>query len=262
MSTPVSPPPTTRAGMPELPAYVANGLIGLRVLDIPLLSGMAMVSGYAGLHPIVQVEAGASAPYPLAGDISIDRVWLTGATQEARFVEQRYDFERAELTTRFTFTANGVTASATVLTFACREDPTLVLQEVDVEVDASCDLVLRALVDPSQVSGRMGRRSVGAPGSPRQVAEGSMCWESLGGVSRVGIAYWTEVVGGEIEKKPVDMGIERPLATDYEIRAVPGAVYRLHQIASVVASAVHPDPDREATRLVSRASMTGTARIS
>lgn len=243
--------------MPGLPAYVSNGLVGLRIMDIPLLPGMAMVSGFAGLHPVVQVEAGAPAPYPLAGDLSVDRVWLSAAVQEARFAEQRYDFECGEVTTRFAFTANGVTATATVLTFASREEPTLVLQEVAIEVDAACDLVLRAIVDPAQVSGRMGRRDVGAPGSPKQIAEGSMCWESLGGVAKVGIAYWTELLGIDAEKKPVDLGIERPLATDYQIRAVPGRTYQLRQIASVVASVVHPDPDREATRLVSRAAKTG-----
>ena len=33
---PLNPPRVVEAGRPELPAYVSNGLIGLRVLDIPL----------------------------------------------------------------------------------------------------------------------------------------------------------------------------------------------------------------------------------
>src|SRR3954469_23433981 len=108
MSSPINPPPGLEAGKPELRAYVASGCIGLRVLDIPLLPGMAMVSGFAGLHPSVEVESGAQAPYPLAGDMSIDRVWLTTSPQQAEFVEQAYDFSCGELTTRFAFRANGV----------------------------------------------------------------------------------------------------------------------------------------------------------
>ena len=37
--------------------------------------------------------------------------------------------------------------------------------------------------------------------------------------------------------------------------------YRLRQIASLVPSVTHPDPDREATRLVARAAMTGFDRL-
>ena len=35
MSTPLSPGPATTTGLDELPAYLSNGLIGLRALDIP-----------------------------------------------------------------------------------------------------------------------------------------------------------------------------------------------------------------------------------
>ena len=45
MSTPINPAPVEGSGRPELPAYVANGLIGLRVRDMPLAAGMALLSG-------------------------------------------------------------------------------------------------------------------------------------------------------------------------------------------------------------------------
>src|SRR3979409_2173794 len=127
MSGPISPPTVVEAGKPELPAYIASGCIGIRVLDIPLLPGIVMVNGFAGLHPTVEVEAAAQAPYPLAGDICIDRVWLTTAPHLAEFVDQSYDFASGELTTHFLFRANGVTASVTVLTFCSRVEPTLAL---------------------------------------------------------------------------------------------------------------------------------------
>lgn len=79
MVHPISPDPVRSRGNKELPAYVSNGLIGLRVRDIPLKSGMALVSGFAGEHPERRIEAAAAAPYPLAGYIAINGVWLVDA---------------------------------------------------------------------------------------------------------------------------------------------------------------------------------------
>jgi len=154
----MSPGPVTAAGRPELPAHVASGCIWLRVLDIPLLPGMVMVNGFAGLHPTVEVEAAAQAPYRLAGDLGVDGVWLTTSPQQAEFVDQRYDFSCGELTTRFIFRANGVTATVEVQTFCSRDERALAIQEVSVQVDAECRLTLRAMVDSAHIPGRMSRR--------------------------------------------------------------------------------------------------------
>ena len=69
MSLPISPPPILGSPRNELPAYVANGVIGLRVREMPLGAGMTLVSGYSGEHPQRHIEAIAVAPYPFAGDI-------------------------------------------------------------------------------------------------------------------------------------------------------------------------------------------------
>ena len=101
-STPISPPPETGRGERELPAYVSNGLIGLRVRDVPLTAGMAVVSGFAGEHPARHVEATAAAPYPLAGDLAVNSVWLSDQPHQAQDLEQRYDCATGELVSRFT----------------------------------------------------------------------------------------------------------------------------------------------------------------
>src|SRR5437868_1162172 len=77
--TPLSPDPVTRSGSRELPAYVANGVIGLRVLDIPIYAGFVLISGYTGLHPRVEVDSAARAPYPIAGDIGLDGVFFSNS---------------------------------------------------------------------------------------------------------------------------------------------------------------------------------------
>src|ERR1051326_7210073 len=81
----------------ELPAYVSNGVIGLRVREVPLISGMATVSGVSGEHPDLRIEASASAPYPLAGDIALNGVWLGDQPWAVSDLAQSYDFETGEL---------------------------------------------------------------------------------------------------------------------------------------------------------------------
>src|SRR5205085_7691631 len=87
---PLNPDPVRSRGERELPAYVSNGLVGLRVRDVPLAAGMALVSGFAGEHPQRRIEAAAAAPYPLAGDVAINGVWLSDALHQVRDLEQAY----------------------------------------------------------------------------------------------------------------------------------------------------------------------------
>jgi trehalose/maltose hydrolase-like predicted phosphorylase len=258
MSAPISPPPVTSTGRDELPAYVSNGLVGLRVLDIPLLPGVVLVNGFTGLHPVVEVEAAANAPYPLAGDIGLNNVWLTTAPQQAEFVDQHYDFAVGELRTRFRFRADGSAATVEVLTFCSQKQPTIVVQEIAVEVDRTCELALRAIVDISRLQGRLARRTLKSPGKSDTTIDGSLCWESLGGKSRCGVAYATEFLGdGDVKPQQLDWGLESGLGSQVAVQARPGRRYRLRQIASMVPSSLHKDPDREATRLVARAADAG-----
>jgi trehalose/maltose hydrolase-like predicted phosphorylase len=258
MSTPLSPDRVTTTGTRELPAYLSNGVIGLRVVDIPLLPGMTMVSSFTGLHPVMQVEAAANAPYPLAGDLAIDDVWLVTAPHLAEFVDQAYDFAAGELTTRFRFHGEKATANVEVLTFCSQKRPTLALQEVAVEVSAPCELQMRALVDINDVHGRVARRDLEPPGRDGDLIDGSLSWLSLGDLSRCGVAYVTEFRGdAAAEKRQADWGLESSLATDYRLRAEPGRRYRLRQIACLVPSRLHEDPDRAATRVVAMAGADG-----
>jgi hypothetical protein len=90
---PISPEPVTGGMKDELPAYLSNGVVGLRIRDNPPTAGMAMVSGLVGRHPVRHIEAAALAPYPLALDISLDEVWLSKAPQAMSY-HDRQDGER------------------------------------------------------------------------------------------------------------------------------------------------------------------------
>lgn len=259
MSKPLSPKPVRSGGQRELPAYVSNGLVGLRIRDVPLTAGMALVSGFAGEHPERRIEAAATAPYPLAGDLAINGVWLSDVPHQVRELEQAYDFATGELRSTFSFNASGLTARCEVLTFASREDPTLVCQEVSIIVESGCDLQVRSMLDATNIPGRALRQMRETPGDSKAACDGTLLWESAGGIGRVGLAHVSEMLGGaateaEAKRPPLE---DNRLVTTYSFRARAGQRYRLRQITSVVCGVMHHQPDQQAGRLAAKARFDG-----
>ncbi len=249
MTNPISPPAVTGGGRNELPAYVSNGIIGLKVRDNPLMAGKALVNGYSGHHPVRRIEAAASAPYPVAGDICVNGVWLSDAPQNVHSVDQAYDFATGELTSRLTFTVCECNVRIHVVTFCSREQPTIVCQEVTAEVDAACDLNIRAEVNVAGVEGRPLQHFRESPVLATSAVDGVLLWESAGGYAKCGVAYHTELIGADQnpEKPPLSGA---GLFSAYAFRANPGRRYRLRSIASVLPSALHRQPDLQAARLL------------
>lgn len=253
MSPPISPPPVRRWRPEFLPAYVGNGLVGLRVTRMPLRDGVAIVSGFAGVHPTDHVEAFARAPYPLSGDVLLGDVALSEQPERVTLTEQRYDFACGELTTKFVFDAGAFRAELAVVTFCNRTQPTIAAQEVSIQVDRACDVTLCAAVDPVGVPGRWDARDR----EPTKTVDGSMRWESHGGLSRCGMAYSTELLGATDARRQTRGGEGQRLATNYSFRARSGRTYRLRQLTSLVPDALHQAPDRQAIRLVHLAAEIG-----
>ena len=245
MSNPINPPLARGSGRRELPAYVSNGVIGIRVRDLPFLAGMTLLSGYTGEHPERKIEAAAVAPYPLAADVAIDGVWLSDVPHQVRDLEQAYDFGSGELTTRFVFAAGGKSAAVEVVTFCSRADPTLACQQVTVTVDGACDLGLRAIVDAAGVDGRALRVTRNTPGEDEPAVDGALLWESAGGLSTCGVALVTELAAaGERELSRGPLSGNR-LVSGYSVRARSGRPVRLTQMASIIPSVMHRTPDHQ-----------------
>lgn len=259
MSVPLSPDPVRTRGERELPAYVSNGLIGLRVRDVPLTAGMALVSGFAGEHPERRIEAAAPAPYPLAGDVAINGVWLSDALHQVRDLEQSYDFSTGELTSVFGFSATDVPLRCEILTFASREDPTLVCQEISLTFGSACDVHVKSIMDATNVPGRALRQMRDTPGEDKPSYDCTLLWESAGGLGKVGLAHVSEMLGGaaaEADPKRSPLKDNR-LSTTYVFRARAGQRYRLRQITSVVCGAMHHQPDQQAARMAAKARFDG-----
>jgi hypothetical protein len=142
-------------------------------------SSMTLLSGYSGEHPQRRIEAIAVAPYPVAGDVQLEGVWLSDATHAVTVVDQAYDFETGELTSRFEFDVAGRKARVEVLVFCSRDEPSLVCQEITIALDKDSDLTLKAVLDARHVDGRALRHL-------REVPDlGSFCYAAMATASPV-----------------------------------------------------------------------------
>ena len=249
-ATPISPPTVAQYLPSYLPAYISNGLIGLRVGRVPLTDGNCIVNGLVELDPVEDGEGFAQAPYPLAGDVEVDGYRLSWQPELVEFVEQRYDFSCGELSTRLRFQAPEVAARIQVLVFCSRSLPSLVLKEMVVEVDRECELTVTGGLDHTQIRGGLRARRTTTPGTEDPVVDGLIEWETRGGLSTCGAAYTTEFHGAlHVRRRVEDLDQQAPLSTSYTLHAEPGKRYVLRQITSLLPSALHTEPDRQATRM-------------
>lgn len=253
MSVPISPPPVRRWRTEYLPAYVGNGVIGLRAPRVPFVGGVAIVNGFAGIHPTDRVESFARAPYPLGGDIGLGRTTLAQHVDRVTLVEQVYDFSCGELLTRLRFDADEARAEIDVVTFCSRTHPTVVAQEIVVRVDRACDVTMSATVDPVGIPGHEEARDT----EPAKGVDGSMRWASHGAASTCGLAYATELLGAPDAERAHDRGEYERLSSNRSFRARANRPYRLRQLTSLVPEDAHHEPDRQAIRLVYAAGQRG-----
>src|SRR4051812_37322485 len=250
MSTAISPAPVSDFQPGFIPAYLSNGVVGLRVPHIPLFGGLAILNGYTGTDPEARVEGSTPVPYPLAGDITVNGVSLARALDRIQFVEQRYDFSCGELTSHFKFAFDGLAGRVEVLTFCSRSNPALVAQQVRLTLDQNCSVKMRGMVDPTEAYGRCLLREVDIPGKDQPAVDGYYWWSSPGDTSNCGIAYVTDFLGPLKPERALDRWNDTgPLATTYAFEAAPGATYTCRQITSLVPVATHHEPQRQAIRL-------------
>lgn len=257
MGSPISPAPVTGHGPDYLPPFLSNGLIGLRVNEIPLRAGVATVSGLSGIDPVTHSKSSPYAPYPLAGDIKLGELRLSEVPHNARFVEQRYDFSCGELTSRFTFESDGLLAHVEVLTFCSRTMPLLVLQEITLNVNQPADVVMTALIDDRGIPGSRSHRWTSVPGEGSELVDGTLAWRTFGEIATVGVSYSAELLGDPSATRSTIEDEQAPLGTHFAFRARPDRRSRLRQIAAMVPSAMHHQPEAEAIRLVTAGRICG-----
>jgi trehalose/maltose hydrolase-like predicted phosphorylase len=257
---PISPEPVADDRPDHLPPYLSNGVVGLRVRRVPLRSGLAVVSGLEGEHPVAGITCVPSVPYPLAGDIKVGSALLSHHWENVHDIVQRYDFETGELHSSFVFSYDGLDAEVDVLTFCCRSRPSLVAQEITVRTSATCEVTLSAGVDPTGVPGEWIRRWLSIPDVDGDELDGVMHWQTLGALASLGVAYWTEYIGDAADRSK-NPRAEAPLTTSYREKIRKGQRVTVRQVASLVPSANHQQPHWEATRLAAFGRRIGFDRL-
>ena len=247
-------------------AYLANGLIGLRVGTNPILRGSCLVNGFCGLSPEKNTEEYADAPYPLGLDLQIQGIWLSSRPDLVCFRGQEYDLSCGELRTRFTVAIEGGEIRAEVVSFCCRYMPTIVLQECTITATTACELTVQANIDPRNIQGEL--RQIFWPGwehrlQPHRDRDAVLKWQSTGGLCRLGLAYSTEFcTDGRYERRRNNYAHERDMAlTNYHFSAVAGQSYTLRQYSALVPSTMHEEPHWQAAREVGVAVTQGFGRL-
>lgn len=241
----------------DAPAYVANGLIGLRVGPVPFPQTQTLLNGYVARQKFSGSEGYDFVPYPVGCDIQINGTWLSRRPDLATFERQDYDFSCGELASRFAFTVNGVTAVLEVLTFCSRSIPTLVLQEVKVTLDSPAEVCLRTQIDHAGVPGRCLERVF-----PKKYADALVHWEAPGALSTCGSAFVTEFLGADAAVSVNNWGFEEDIQVKNQtFDAEPGRLYTLHQYGSLVPSAMHAEPHWQALRLLGVATWQGFDKL-
>lgn len=250
--TPISPPPAKGALGKELPAYLSNGLVGLRIRETLIGGGMAVVGGFVGIHPVRGVEAIAQAPFPFGVDLAVDGVWASDTPQAVDPVDQAHDFATGELTTRITLDMGGRRLDVEAIAFCSRAQPTILCQELTLTADGACQLDWRSFVDPKGIDGRLEALRLETPGEAEPTGDGVVCWESAGGISRCGAAFASEV-SVDSERSQTRGHPLAPALITHRLRLAAGRPVRLRQIVSLVPSALHAQPDYQAVRMLARA---------
>ena len=250
MSSPLSPTPAKRRVADALPPYLSNGVLGIRCPGVPYRSGTTMVTGFAGLDPSDGVEGFARAPFILATDVQVAGVWASAAPEWIRVIEQRYDFQTAELHTTWTFRVEGTTATIETIAFCSRTVPALAACDVQVRVDGAADVAIAAGIDPAGAPGYADKVAQPQDQGPNEDVDGRLLWHSSGDISTLGMAYTTSFRGdGDAEREAVSRDERGWLSTAYRFRARTDRRYRMSLLTAAVPVLSHARPDEQAGRI-------------
>ncbi len=130
------------------PAYLSNGLIGIRPGANPLLTAKTVVSGFVRDFTWEPFESLAPAPYPLQTDIRVGKISMLEHPELVTVNSQTLDMSCGELKTQMVFQPNEKTSlKIEVLQFLSRSTPSLVLQELHITPSSDLEFEIISKID-------------------------------------------------------------------------------------------------------------------
>jgi protein-glucosylgalactosylhydroxylysine glucosidase len=227
------------------PAYLSNGLIGIRPGPNPLARAMTHVSGYVFAHFPYKVESLSPAPYPLETDIVVNNTSLLKSTDLFRVQRQTLDMSSGELLTEMIFSPEGSPSlNIEVLQFASRSVPSLICQQIRLLSSADLEIQFVARINNESVPGQ----SFMTEPPERTNVDLVNGFVSDGGLSKLGIALTVVTPDGSAQKQD-PFRTAAGMSRGYVLNAGAGRLVRFQTIAAVISSLYHPEPALEAIRL-------------
>jgi len=235
------------------PAYLSNGLIGIRPGTNPLLPAKTMVNGFVYPDLPDRVVSLSPAPYPLVTDFRVDNVNLLQHPELVRVERQTLDMASGELLTEMVFTPpGGVTLVLKVLQFACRAVPSLLCQEITFSLSSDGEVEVFAGIDAAEFTGSV--YSTRAPEATEiDLAVGCLSQE---GLSKLGVAI-AAPAAGDFKRLGERTTGRASFAAGFSLDAKGGQTYRFPTIAAMVADFYQPEPEQEAIRQAKWGAMLG-----
>jgi protein-glucosylgalactosylhydroxylysine glucosidase len=227
------------------PAYLSNGLIGIRPGPNPLAKAKTQVSGFIFTDPGYDMESLSPAPYPLETDIRIGTISAREHPDLIKTLRQTLDMSTGELTTELTFVpGNGANLRVQILQFAARSAPSLLCQEIRVTPSADVEITFAPTID---AEGTVTRPYLTAPPARTNIdLVGG--FKSDGNLSKLGVALALVTPDGPAQRREIEL-TEGAIAREYVAQLKAGRPFRLRTIAAMISELYHPEPALEAIRL-------------
>jgi len=239
------------------PAYLSNGLIGIRPGPNPLARAQTCVSGFVFAHPTHWVESLSPAPYPLETDIRVEGISLLKHPDLLKIQRQALDMSCGELSSELVFTPrNGARLNIEVLQFASRSVPSLLCQEIRLTSSADTEIEIVASIDGQDVPART---YLTQPPERTQIDLVSG-FESEGRLCKLGVALWVLEPDVPVQKQETSLTATGSTRT-YTLKVKSGQLVRFRTIAAMVSELYHPEPPLEAIRLASWGNQLGFERL-
>jgi len=235
------------------PAYLSNGLIGIRPASNPFLPAKTVVNGFVYSHIPYAVVSLSPAPYPLVTDFIVNNVSMLKHPELVKVERQTLDMATGELLTEMIFTpTSSVRLRLEVLQFACRALPSLLCQEITFSASADARIEVFAGIDAAEFSG-----SVYSTRPPeRTEVELAVGYMSHGEFSKLGIAVAVPV-SADFKGLGQQMTGRASFAAGFGLEARGGQTYRFPTLAAMVADFYQPAPHLDAIRLAKWGALLG-----
>ncbi|MES1258938.1 MAG: hypothetical protein ABUS51_10925 [Acidobacteriota bacterium] len=229
---------------PADPAYLSNGLIGIRPGPVPLLPAPAYTAGFVYPHPQYQVECLSPAPYPLTTDIRVNGISILDRPETARPQSQRLDMNTGELTSHFVIEGGGARLNVHVLQFASRSVPSVLGQQIQLEPAGPLRIEIAPSLSFKGIPGTLSNTAL----PERAETEGAVLFHSSANLSHLGLALRVQA-----DKRLTRAGD----AVAFSIAAHGGEQISFVSLASLVSSFYHVEPQQQAIRMANWALQTG-----